>query len=258
MKTCGIDIGSVTAKGVIMEENRIQATIIQFTGYNARAAGESVLQNLLNQTGLKQEQLAAIVATGYGRNSVDFADKTMSEIICHGAGAHFAVPGARTVIDIGGQDSKVILLGPDGNVLNFVMNDKCAAGTGRFLEVMARALETDLDGFGPLSLKGNTPAPISSTCTVFAESEVISLVAKGESRENIIAGIHTSIAARTVSMANRVGIVPDILMTGGVSRNIGVTRALEKLLNQPVIVPDNAQLSGAIGAALLARKREKK
>ena len=258
MKTCGIDIGSVTAKGVLMEENCIQASIIQFTGYNAKSAGETVLQNLLEQAALEREQLTAIIATGYGRNSVDFADKTMSEIICHGTGAHFAVPGARTVIDIGGQDSKVILLGPTGTVLNFVMNDKCAAGTGRFLEVMARALETDLDGFGPLSLKGKTPAAISSTCTVFAESEVISLVAKGENRENIIAGIHASIAARTVAMANRVGIVPDVVMTGGVSRNIGVVRALEKLLNQPVIVPDNAQLTGAIGAALLAARGEKK
>ncbi|NOY22547.1 MAG: 2-hydroxyglutaryl-CoA dehydratase [Acidobacteria bacterium] len=254
MISCGIDIGSVTAKGVIMEGETLLASAIRFTGYNAENAGENVLATLLKQAGLKQEQLNAIVATGYGRNSVNFTDKTMSEIICHGAGAHFAVPSARTVIDIGGQDSKVILLSTAGQVLNFVMNDKCAAGTGRFLEVMARALETDLDGFGQLSLKGSTPAAISSTCTVFAESEVISLVAKGESRENIIAGIHRSIAARTVAMANRVGIVPDIVMTGGVSRNIGVVRALEKLLNLPVTVPENAQLTGAIGAALLAQR----
>ncbi|RLE17468.1 MAG: 2-hydroxyglutaryl-CoA dehydratase [Acidobacteria bacterium] len=254
MITCGIDIGSVTAKGVIMDENNLLATTIQFTGYNAGTAGETVLQKLLGQAGLKREQIVALIATGYGRNSVDFADKTLSEIICHGAGAHFAIPTARTVIDIGGQDSKVILLSDAGQVLNFVMNDKCAAGTGRFLEVMARALETDLDGFGQLSLKGSTPAAISSTCTVFAESEVISLVAKGESRENIIAGIHRSIAARTVAMANRVGLIPDIVMTGGVSRNIGVIQALEKLLNLPVTVPENAQLTGAIGAALLAQR----
>jgi len=257
MITAGIDIGSVTAKGVMMEENRLLASAIQFTGYNAGLAGETVLSTLLEKTGLEKGQLAAIVATGYGRNSVSFADKTMSEIICHGTGAHAAVPGARTVIDIGGQDSKVIILGPTGQVVNFVMNDKCAAGTGRFLEVMARALEIDLDGFGPLSLKGTAPAAISSTCTVFAESEVISLVAKNESRENIIAGIHASIATRTCSMANRLGVIPEVAMTGGVSRNIGVVRALEQFLNLPVTVPENAQLTGAIGAALLARREVK-
>ena len=182
----------------------------------------------------------------------------MSEIICHGTGAHAAVPGARTVIDIGGQDSKVILLRPSGQVINFTMNDKCAAGTGRFLEVMARALEIDLDGFGPLSLQSTAPAAISSTCTVFAESEVISLVARNESRENIIAGIHASIAARTCSMANRLGVVPEVVMTGGVSRNIGVVHALEQLLDCSVTVPENAQLTGAIGAALLAWRGGKK
>ncbi len=254
MITAGIDIGSVTAKGVVMEESQILAWVIQFTGYNAGLAGEDVLCHLLEKVNLKKEQLEAIVATGYGRNSISFADKTMSEIICHGTGAHAAVPDARTVIDIGGQDSKVILLGPTGQVVNFAMNDKCAAGTGRFLEVMARALETDLDGFGQLSLRGTAPAAISSTCTVFAESEVISLVASNESRENIIAGIHASIATRTCSMANRLGVVPEVVMTGGVSRNVGVVHALEQLLGLPVVVPENAQLTGAIGAALLARR----
>ncbi|NOZ12182.1 MAG: 2-hydroxyglutaryl-CoA dehydratase [Acidobacteria bacterium] len=254
MICCGIDIGSVTAKGVLLEESKQIAGAIRFTGYNAGNAAETILQSLLEQAGLKQEQVDAIVATGYGRNSVNFADKALSEIICHAAGAHFAVPAARTVIDIGGQDSKIIRLKENGQVTDFVMNDKCAAGTGRFLEVMARALGTDLDGFGQLSLKSRTPAAISSTCTVFAESEVISLVAKGEKRENIIAGIHASIAARTVALANRVGVVPAVAMTGGVSRNIGVVRALEKHLNLPVIIPENAQLTGAVGAALLAQK----
>ncbi len=252
MIRCGIDIGSVTAKGVIMNDTEILASVLRFTGYNAKIAGETILRDLLEQAGFTRNQLDVIVATGYGRNSVDFPDKVVSEIICHGAGAYFAAPATRTVIDIGGQDSKVIRLGENGRILNFVMNDKCAAGTGRFLEVMARALETDLDGFGELSLLGTAPATISSTCTVFAESEVISLVAKGEKRENIIAGIHRSIAARTVAMANRVGIVPDIAMTGGVSRNIGVIRALEQILNRSIIVPKYAQLIGAIGAARLA------
>ncbi len=255
MITAGIDIGSVTAKGVVMENNQLLAGVIQFTGYNAGLAGEDVLHRLLEKANLKKEQLEAIIATGYGRNRMSFADKTVSEIICHGTGAHAAVPGARTVIDIGGQDSKVILLGPTGQVDNFAMNDKCAAGTGRFLEVMARALGTDLDGFGQLSLRGTTPAAISSTCTVFAESEVISLVARNESRENIIAGIHASIATRTCSMVNRLGVVPEVVMTGGVYRNIGVVHALEQLLGLPVVVPENTQLTGAIGAALLAQRK---
>ena len=176
----------------------------------------------------------------------------MTEIICHGTGAHYLNPLIRSIIDIGGQDSKAIVLDEKGKVKNFAMNDKCAAGTGRFLEVMARALEVDLDGFGELSLKAGEPSRISSLCTVFAESEVISLISKGERRENIIAGIHESIAARVSSMANRVGIVSPVVMTGGVAKNVGVVKALEKKLGIAVEVSKYAQVNGAIGAAVLA------
>jgi (R)-2-hydroxyacyl-CoA dehydratese activating ATPase len=182
------------------------------------------------------------------------ADRVVTEITCHAAGARFLDPSVRSLIDIGGQDSKAIVMDAQGKVVNFAMNDKCAAGTGRFLEVMARALEADLDEFGALSLKAEHPAKISSLCTVFAESEVISLIAKGETRENIIAGIHEAIASRVSAMANRIGLTPPLMMTGGVARNIGVVRALEKVIGMAVTVSPHAQLTGAIGAAAIARE----
>ncbi len=252
MLTAGIDIGSITTKAAVLDGGKILGTRVIFTGYSAEAAGRKVYDELLEALGLENSAVAKKVSTGYGRNSVKFTDKALTEITCHGAGAHHLNPGIRSIIDIGGQDSKVIVLDEQGKVKNFAMNDKCAAGTGRFLEVMARALEVDLDGFGALSLKADHPARISSLCTVFAESEVISLISKGERRENIIAGIHESIAVRVSAMANRVGIAPPVVITGGVAKNIGVVRALEKKLGLPVQVSEYAQVNGAIGAAVLA------
>lgn len=252
MISVGIDVGSISAKAVLIEDHRFVGSRVILTGYNARNAGEMVFNELLGNLEIQREQVDGIVATGYGRNSVDFADKAVTEITCHAKGAHFQDAAVRCVIDIGGQDSKAIALDGDGRVKDFAMNDKCAAGTGRFLEVMARALEVDLDAFGEISLKADAPAAISSLCTVFAESEVISLIAKGERRENIIAGIHDSIGARVVSMAKRVGIADPVMMTGGVAKNIGVVRALEAKAGRPIRVSDKAQVNGAIGAALIA------
>ena len=252
MFTAGIDVGSITTKGAVLADGQILGTRVIFTGYNAETAGGKVYEELLEELGLEKSAVSRVVSTGYGRRSVKFVDKAMTEIICHGTGAYFLNPHIRSVIDIGGQDSKAILLDEKGKIKNFAMNDKCAAGTGRFLEVMARALEVDLDGFGALSLKAGNPSGISSLCTVFAESEVISLISKGEKRENIIAGIHESIAARIVAMANRVGIIPPVVMTGGVAKNIGVVKALEKKLGMTVEVSEYAQVNGAIGAAVLA------
>ena len=217
-------------------------------------AGRRVYESLLDELGMDASSVMKIISTGYGRNSVDFADKSMTEIICHGAGAHFINPEVRSIIDIGGQDSKALVVDKDGKVKDFVMNDKCAAGTGRFLEVMARALEVNLDDFGALSLRSESPSKISSICTVFAESEVISLISKGEVRENIIAGIHDSVASRVFAMAQRIGLSQPIMMTGGVAKNIGVVKALEKKIGSPVEVNDYAQVNGAIGAAVLAGK----
>ncbi|MBP9021103.1 MAG: 2-hydroxyglutaryl-CoA dehydratase [Syntrophobacterales bacterium] len=252
MLTAGIDIGSISTKAAVLADGRLLGSRVIFTGYNSEAAGKRAFEKLLDELGLEASAIRRIVSTGYGRSSVKFVDKAVTEIICHGTGAHFLNPLIRSVIDIGGQDSKAIVLDENGKVKNFAMNDKCAAGTGRFLEVMANALEADLNGFGEMSLKADRPASISSLCTVFAESEVISLIAKGESRANIIAGIHESIAARVSALANRVGIVPPVVMTGGVAKNAGVVKALEKKLGVPIEVSPFAQVNGAIGAAIIA------
>jgi len=252
MIVAGIDVGSITAKAAILEDGFISGSRVIFTGYNAERAGRRVYTELLAELNIAPDEVERIVATGYGRNSVTIADKAVTEIICHGAGAHFHNPRVRSVIDVGGQDSKVMSVDEAGRVSNFAMNDKCAAGTGRFLEVMARALEVDLDDFGPLSLKATGPSRISSICTVFAESEVISLIAKGEARENIIAGIHESVAARLSALAKRVGVREPAMMTGGVAKNIGVVRALERKLGVSLEVLPSAQVNGAVGAAILA------
>ena len=252
MITAGIDIGSISTKAALLSDGKLLGTRLIFTGYNAEAAGRTVFEELLNDLGLERSAVRRVISTGYGRNSVKFVDKAVTEITCHGMGAYYLDPGARSIIDIGGQDSKVIVIDGKGKVKNFAMNDKCAAGTGRFLEVMARALEVDLEVFGSLSLKAGSPSKISSLCTVFAESEVISLISRGEHRENIIAGIHESIASRVAAMANRVGVVSPVVMTGGVAKNTGVVKALERKLGMPIRVSEYAQVNGAIGAAVLA------
>lgn len=252
MLTAGIDIGSITAKAAVVDNGKVLGTRVIFTGYNAEAAGMKVFDELLSEAGLDKSSVARIVSTGYGRSAVTFADKAFTEILAHAAGAYFLNPDIRTIIDIGGQDSKAVSLDEKGKVKNFVMNDKCAAGTGRFLEVMARALEVNLDEFSAMSLQSSKPAKISSLCTVFAESEVISLIARGEQRPDIIAGIHESIAARVSSMLARIGCVEPVMITGGVARNAGVVAALEKKLNAKIAVSPFAQQNGAIGAAVLA------
>ena len=253
MITLGIDIGSLTAKGLILNDKEIIGKHLIPVGYNSKTAADKLLSELLEKAGLNRDSIQKIVATGYGRNSIDFADKKVTEIICHGKGMYFLMPHIRTIIDIGGQDSKVIVLDTNGNVANFVVNDKCAAGTGRFLDVMARAMETEIQDFGALALKGKNPSNISSVCTVFAESEIISLVAKGENREDITSGIHISIARRVVSMVKRLGMITPVAMSGGVALNIGLVNALEKLLETPIITTPLSQYSGALGAALYAQ-----
>ena len=253
MYTAGIDIGSISTKAVIMRDGQLLASRVILTGYNAENAGKKAFDAVLDDLQISASAITRIVATGYGRKGLAMADKSITEIMCHATGARYLNPLIRSIIDIGGQDSKAILLDDRGKVANFAMNDKCAAGTGRFLEVMARALEVDLDEFGRMSLKADLPARISSLCTVFAESEIISLIAKGEKRENIIAGIHESICVRVLAMANRIGIKSPVMMTGGVAKNIGVVRAFEKAIGSPIEVSDYAQVNGAIGAALLAQ-----
>jgi predicted CoA-substrate-specific enzyme activase len=254
MITVGIDVGSITAKAAAIKDGELVSHRLIFTGYNTSQAGRNVFESMIKELGIKPDAIDKIVSTGYGRKSVAIADKAVTEITCHAAGAHYLNPAVRSVIDIGGQDSKAIAMDGAGAVVDFAMNEKCAAGTGRFLEVMARALELDLDDFGPFSLKAFHPSKISSLCTVFAESEVISLISQGEQRENIIAGIHESIAARVVAMVNRVGLKIPIMMTGGVAKNIGVVKALEIKIGEKIEISPKAQLTGAIGAAILAQR----
>jgi predicted CoA-substrate-specific enzyme activase len=206
------------------------------------------------QAGLEKGDVKSLISTGYGREQVEGRLKSVTEISCHARGACFIYPGTRLILDIGGQDSKAIRVNEGGQVLDFAMNDKCAAGTGRFFEVMARALEIDLEDFGELAASSTKNLSISSMCTVFAESEVVSLVARGEKVEDIVAGLCKAVAERTRSLAQRVGIAPQVTMTGGVAKNLGVVRALEGLLGHTFNIPAEPQIVGALGAALFARE----
>jgi predicted CoA-substrate-specific enzyme activase len=253
----GVDIGSTTAKALVLKDGEIIVTSIGPTGTNPALAGKQMLDKVVNDAHFTASDVKYIIATGYGRVSAPFADKTITEITCHGRGARYISPQIRTVIDIGGQDAKVVSLGEDGRVIDFVMNDKCASGTGRFLESAAQlVLNVPLEDLGKLSLKATNICKISNTCTVFAQTEIVSLLASGESKENVIAGLHSSIANRVIGMAKRVGVKPTIMMTGGVAKNIGVIKALENNLNMEVIIPSDIdpQLVGALGAALIANE----
>ncbi len=252
MLTMGVDIGSTASKAVIMEDGKqIVAKATVAVGTGTRGPSE-VYRQVLEQAGVTREQIARIVATGYGRLKFTQADRELSEVSCHGKGVRFLCPEVRTVIDIGGQDAKALLLDEWGNLENFMMNDKCAAGTGRFLEAMARVLDVQVEELGEISLKSKSPTSISSTCAVFAESEVISRLSSEESIEDIAAGIHASVAKKVGGLAVRVGYLPQVAMSGGVAKNKGIVKAMEQELKCSIVVPEDCQLAGAIGAALFA------
>jgi len=250
----GVDVGSATTKAVLIDEHAVALahTLLPSGGRLAEAA-ERVLAKVLDQAGAVAVDVAAVVATGYGRDCVPARTKSVTEITCHARGAHALHPAVRSVIDIGGQDSKAIALDANGMVRRFEMNDKCAAGTGRFLDVMARTLDVALDEIGPVALTAERPASISSTCTVFAESEVVSLLAQGETVPHILSGLCLAITHRINSLASRVGMAPEVMMTGGVAKNVAVVKGIEQAIGLPVTVPDEPQIVGALGAALLAR-----
>ncbi|MHA1972094.1 MAG: acyl-CoA dehydratase activase [Candidatus Hodarchaeales archaeon] len=252
----GIDIGSLTAKIVVLNENiEIAFSKIRKVGYNPASVASELIEEALKK--VSEDKFGFLVSTGYGRRLVTQADKSVTEITCHGTGAFFVNPKVRTIIDIGGQDSKVIRLNEKGKVQDFEMNDKCSAGTGRFLEVMANALEVKLPDFGQFALSSSNPVSISSTCTVFAESEVISRINQGADRNDVIAGIHKTIANKISTLVSRVGITPVVILTGGVALNPGVKTMLEEKLNTTIEVPEEPQMIGALGAALIAAKKVK-
>ncbi len=250
--TLGIDIGSTSSKSVIMKDGKaIVSQGVVSLGAGTKGADE-VIKIVLESAKLTWDNISFIVSTGYGRNSYERANKTMSELSCHAKGGKFLFGDVKTIIDIGGQDIKVLKLDENGFMTNFLMNDKCAAGTGRFLEVMAHVLDVNLDNMGELDKNAKEETPISSTCTVFAESEVISWMSKKAPVESVIRGIHNSVATRVAGLAKRGGLSKPVVMTGGVSKNSGIVRALERELETDIKVSENAQLAGSIGAAIYA------
>ena len=261
MRVAGIDVGAATAKAVVLENSRMLGSAVRPTGYDVKLAADRVMSEALEEAGLSMtaDGLDYIVATGYARGSLSFADKTVTEIICHAKGAHFLIPTTRLIIDIGGQDSKAIEVDPEGDVVNFAMNDKCAAGTGRFLEVMAHVLEVEsVAQMGPLALESTAPCNISSVCTVFAETEIVVLRAEGKDRRDLIAGVHRAISLRVAAMASGICVKPDAVFTGGVAKNIGVRKFLDERFGMTFLVPEEPQIIGALGAALIAQEELKR
>lgn len=247
----GVDIGSTMTKVAIMDE-AIIASVIGPTGPEHRKLANRVMEEALAKAQLSFDEIDYVVATGYGRINVPFADRQITEISCHARGAGYMVPEAKTVIDIGGQDCKAIKV-KEGRVMDFVMNDKCAAGTGRFLEVTAEELGVNLEDMGKLSLEAKDRVEISSTCTVFAAQEVVARLSEGAPLADIIAGLHWATATRIYRMVRRLKIEREVVLTGGGAKNIGLVKALEAKLGFPVVVPAEPLLTGAIGAALLGR-----
>lgn len=249
----GIDIGSTMTKAAILSGGVMVSSVIGPTGPEHRRLAHRVMEDSLQKAGISFQDISFVVATGYGRINVPFADRQVTEITCHAKGLYSLLPQARTVIDIGGQDTKGIKLN-EGRVVGFVMNDKCAAGTGRFLDVMADALGVELERLGELSLSAEKPAEVSNTCTVFAEQEVANRLAAGETVPNLIAGIHEAIATRIYALVAKLKIEPEVAVTGGGAKNIGLVRALEARFGCPLLVPAEPLLTGAIGAALIGKQ----
>lgn len=257
--TAGCDVGSLTTKVALMNRGRLLGSAVVASGVSPQASAEAALKKALADAGADRGAIAFCVGTGYGRRQIDFVQEAVSEITCHGAGARWLLPSARTVIDIGGQDGKALRLGEDGRVEKFVTNDKCAAGTGRFLEVMARVLGVEIDALGAFSRRSKAPVRLASTCTVWAQADVIKFINTGVPVEDIGAGINAAMANRVAVLANTIAVERDVVMTGGVANNLGVVATLGALLGQPVrkVRKANPQLAGAIGAALLATDRLK-
>ena len=249
----GVDVGSTQTKAVIIdEEKRICGRSLLMTGANVTKAAEEAFAQALEDGGIPAADVGYVIGTGYGRYRVTFGDTQVTEISCHGRGAVHMFPDTRTVIDMGGQDTKAIRVGPDGDILDFCMNDKCAAGTGRFLGAAAQALDIPLDELGPTALRAESTVRISTTCTVFAEAEVLAWIGKGKKIEDVLWGVHTSIASRSAALLRRVGIEDEVTFTGGVTRNSGMIKALEQALGKKLNISAESHFMGALGAALFA------
>ena len=252
----GVDVGSTQTKAVIVDPvGRLTGRSLIPTGANVIQAATQAFQEALDSALVREADVGFVIGTGYGRYKVTFGNAQVTEISCHARGAAQMFPGTRTVLDMGGQDTKAIRIRPDGEVVDFCMNDKCAAGTGRFLQAAAFALEIPLDDLGPRALSAQRPVKISTTCTVFAESEVLSWVARGKKIEDILMGVHRSIAARSIALLTRVGIDREVTFTGGVARNRAMVEVLNELLELQLNVSEESHFMGALGAALFALDR---
>ena len=252
----GVDVGSTQTKAVILDDHReIRGRSLIDTGAVITEAARKAFNTALDDAGLSQADIGHVVGTGYGRYNVTFGDSQVTEISCHARGAKYLFPKTRTVLDIGGQDTKAIRVGEDAQVLDFSMNDKCAAGTGRFLGAAAFALDRPLSELGPLALQARNPVKITTTCTVFAESEIINWLARGKKMEDVLMGVHRGIAQRSFSLLRRVGVEAEVTFTGGVTRNVAMIRILEEMLETQLNVSPDAHYMGAIGAALFALER---
>jgi len=250
----GVDIGSTMTKVVLMDTtDRILSAIKGPTGPEHRQLANEVMRMALEQANLQLDDISYIVATGYGRVNVPFADDQITELSCHARGVSSLFPNVRTAIDIGGQDAKCMKI-EKGKLVDFVMNDKCAAGTGRFLEVTAATLGISLEDMGDISLKSAKKIQVSNLCTIFAQQEVVALLSRGEKLEDIIAGLHDALASRVAALVRRLKVEPDVVLTGGVAKNIGMVKAMKENLGCELLVPEEPLLTGAIGAAMLAKE----
>jgi len=251
--SAGVDVGSTQTKAVVINEaKQIIGRALIDTGANVTMAAERSFLEALQNAAVREEEVEYVVGTGYGRYRVTFGNTQVTEISCHGRGAAHMFPGTRTVLDMGGQDTKAIRVGATGEIVDFCMNDKCAAGTGRFLGAASNALDIPLDQLGATALRAERPVQISTTCTVFAESEVLSWLGKGKKIEDILQGVHQSIALRSMGLLRRVGVEQQVTFTGGVARNIGMIAALEKRLGAKLNVSEESHFMGALGASLFA------
>ncbi len=256
MIVAGCDVGSLTAKAVIMGNGDLLGSEVMRVLPKAAVSARTVMDRLLDRLGLSFDEIGFCVSTGYGRETIPFADDNVSEISCHGNGAHWLVPSVRTVIDVGGQDCKAIRVDGEGRLVDFVMNDKCAAGTGRSLELMSESLGVDVSELGPLGEEAEEPVEITNQCSIFAETEIGRYLCEERSFADIAAGINESMARRVKALVGRVGVEEEVGVTGGVSKNMGVVRNLEALLKVRFVrFPEDPQIIGALGAALYAAER---